>query len=260
MKKYLLTASLIAGLSMIAAPAMAQATGHVGASFGNINLDVGGLEDDANVYGVDGTVSFPVGTGLLLQGNLAYGNVDGDGIETSVVRGSANLGFRNDQWAAGAYVGASSNEDADSNGFYFGGEYLFYMPQFTFSAGVGVANYDDSDVDGTGIQGEGRYFATDNFRIDGRIGYLKYEDVASIDGFGFGIGAEWKPDGMPVSFFASADMQNLEADGGGELDFTTLAIGARFDFGSGTLKARDRSGPAFRPMAGLDGGPGQFLF
>jgi hypothetical protein len=170
-----------------------------------------------------------------------------------------NLGVRIAAWAAGAYVGGSSNEDADTNALYFGGEYLYYAQQFTLSAGLGGAKFDDSDVDGTGVQGEGRFFANDNLRIDGRIGWAKYENVNSLDGASYGIGAEWKPAGMPLSFFASADMQNLQG-GGLDVDFTVLAIGARFDFGSGTLKARDRSGPAFRPMAGFEGGAGQFLF
>lgn len=245
MKKYLLTASLIAGLSMISAPAMAQASGHVGARFGNVEVDAGGISGDDNLLGVDGAVAFPAGSGMLFQLDGAFLSADEADVETLL--GSAHFGVRNDTWAAGGYVGLTDN-DAD-NGVFYGGEFVYYMPQLSLSAGVGAGSFDDSDTDLFGVSGEGRYFVSDNFRIDGRLGILNIDDgVAEDDGFQYGVGAEWKPDSFPVSFFAGADFANFDDS---DVDITMLQIGVRFDFGNGTLKARDRNGPAFKALSGF---------
>jgi hypothetical protein len=252
MKTYFLSASLLTGMSLlIATPAMAQATGNIGASYGQFKGDVGGADADSNIAAIDGVVSFPVSTGMVLQFGGAYSNVDGDFIETSVLEGSAHLGFKQADWAAGAYVGVSQNDDNDLDTFWFGGEYVKYFNQFTLSGAVAVGSIDDADADLMGVGGEGRYFVSDNIRIDGRIGWSKVEDATTeVDGFNFGIGGEWKPDNFPVSFTASLDQQSIEF-GGLDLDLTTMQIGVRFDFGAPTLKARDRSGPSFKTLGGV---------
>jgi hypothetical protein len=251
MKKLLLTASLLAGLSMIAAPAMAQATGVVGVSVGSLNLDTGGTDADVDLMGIDGSVAFPVGQGLLLQGNLALSHVD-DPVDGDNISGSANFGMRNSSYALGAYVGMKDNEFIDDTFIGFGGEYIYYMPQMTLSVGGGFGSFDDADADLYGVSGVGRYFVSDNLRFDGRVGFTNIDSGGTeADGIGLGIGGEWKPDNFPISFNAGYDFQTLD-QGGTDLEFTVWSIGARFDFGNGTLKARDRNGPAFRPMAGFD--------
>ena len=251
MKKLLLSAALLAGVSVfVAAPAMAQATGHVGVSIGSLNLDVGPADNDVDIMGVDGSVAFPVGQGLLLQGNAAWSNLD-DPVDASNISGSVNFGMRNANYALGAYVGVKDNELVDDTFLGFGGEYVYYMPQMTLSVGGGFGSFDDADADVYGISGVGRYFFSDNFRVDGKLGYTNIDDGGESDGIGAGIGAEWKPDNFPISIFGGYDFQTLDS-GTVETDISVWSIGARFDFGNGTLKARDRSGPAFRPMAGFD--------
>jgi hypothetical protein len=250
MRKLLLTASLLAGLSMIAAPAMAQATGVVGVSIGSLNLDAGGPDQDVDLMGIDGSVAFPVGQGLLLQGNLALGKLD-DPVDGTSISGSANFGMRNSSYALGAYVGLKNNEFVDDTFLAFGGEYVYYMPQMTLSIGGGFGSFDDADADIYGISGVGRYFVSDNLRFDGRVGFTNIDTGTEADGIGVGVGGEWKPDNFPISFNAGYDFQTLDS-GGAETDISVWSIGARFDFGNGTLKARDRNGPAFRPTAGFD--------
>jgi hypothetical protein len=251
MKKLLLSAAIVAGLSAFAAaPAMAQATGFVSASIGSLNLDAGGPDQDVDLMGIDGSVAFPVGQGLLLQGNAAFSHLD-DPVDGDNISGSVNFGMRNANYALGAYVGMKDNELIDDTFVGFGGEYVYYMPQMTLSVGGGFGSFDDADADLYGISGVGRYFVSDNLRIDGRLGYTNIDDGGESDGIGAGIGGEWKPDNFPISIFGGYDFQTLDS-GGIDTDISVWSIGARFDFGNGTLKARDRSGPAFRPMAGFD--------
>lgn len=252
MKKLLLSAAMLAGLTALAAaPAMAQATGHVGVTVGSLNLDSGGPDTDVDIMGVDGAVAFNVGQGLVLQGNVALSHLD-DPVDDENLSGSVNFGMRNASYALGAYIVAKDNNLIDDTFLGFGGEYVYYMPQMTLSVGAGFGSYDDADADLYGVSGVGRYFFSDNFRVDGKIGYTNIDSGAEADGIGLGIGGEWKPDNFPISLTASYDWQSLDGGGGADTDVTAWTIGARFDFGNGTLKARDRSGTSFRAAAGLD--------
>jgi hypothetical protein len=58
------------------------------------------------------------------------------------------------------------------------------------------------------------------------------------------IGAEFKPDTMPVSFFA--DYRKHNPDTGffifGNEDVSVWSLGVRWNIGGGSLKSRDRTG------------------
>jgi hypothetical protein len=260
MKNYFLSVSLLAGMSLaLAAPAMAQVTGNVGASIGKFNGDNGTIEEDSDLLAIDGVVSFPASSNLVFQGGGSFSNLDGDLIETEVLAGSVHLGWKQADWAAGVFIGVSQNDATDLDSFWYGGEYVHYFSQFSLAGSIAAGSIDDADVDLVGFGGEGRYFLSDNLRLDGRLGYNKLEGTGGdADGINFGIGGEWKPDNFPVSFTASFDNQALDV-GGSDLDLSTLLFGVRFDFGAPTLKARDRSGPSFRTLGGVAGGLGKIF-
>jgi hypothetical protein len=214
MKKLLSSVALIAGLSMIALPASAQASGHVGAEFGTLTADSGGTETDLDYLGVGGSVAFPVGSGLVAQINASLGSIDGGGTEVEQTGVSANLGIRNAQYAIAGYVGFKDSDTVDT-GFLVGGEYQHYMPQMTLVAGGGFGTFDDADADVFGLEGELRYFFNDNLRLDGGVYYSKIEVGAGgeADGFGGGVGIEWKPDNFPISVFGGYGHGSLRALG-----------------------------------------------
>jgi hypothetical protein len=251
MKKYILGASLVAGVSMIAAPATAQASGYIGGSYGQIEIDDGTTSVDGDLLGIDGAVAVPLG-GLYFQANAAFNQISDDTSDSNLMSGSAHLGVRNAQWALAGFVGVTNNEDLDSTGIYYGGEFAYYLPQFTIALGGGFGNMDDTDVEVNGITAEGRFFATDNFRIDahGGVGSLDLAGIVEVDTKNIGVGAEWKPDNFPISFYAAYDVSSIDD---ADLDLSTISVGIRFDFGNGTLKLRDRNGPTFRSLAGLEG-------
>jgi hypothetical protein len=251
MKNYVLGASFVAGVSMIAAPATAQATGFIGGSYGNIEVDDGTTSVDGDLLGLEGSVAVPL-SGLYFQADASLNQISDDTADSNVVFGAAHLGVRNAQWAAAGFIGVSSNEDADSTGIYYGGEFAYYLPQFTIAGGIGLGNFDDTDVDLTAYAAEGRFFATDNFRIDahGGVGTLDLGGIVEVDTTNLGIGAEWKPDNFPISLYAAYDVNSIDD---ADLDISTISVGIRFDFGNGTLKLRDRNGPTFRSLGGLEG-------
>lgn len=255
MKTSLLAVSLAAGIATLAAPATAQMSGHIGASYGNSEIELGGIDADADVIEVDGSLFAPVGSGLVMQGDLSFSQLDDDVDEATLTAGGVHLGFRNAQWALGGYIAGTKNDNSDGKGIFYGGEFLYYFPQFTVSLGGGLGQLEDTfvpvDLDTSGISAEGRFFVTDNLRISGNIGRMSIEPDGGggdIDFMGYGASIEFKPDRFPVSIFGAweaTDMDDID------LEVNTLSIGVRFDFGNSTLKSRDRNGATFRSNPGL---------
>src|SRR5690606_38331839 len=96
-------------------------------------------------------------------------------------------------------------------------------------AGYGwVDGVDDLDI--WGLRGEARWFASDNFRVDGGLGFSNIDGgAADASVYNVGVGAEYQFAGTPFSVLAgyqhtwSDDLAGLEAD--------SLTVGARFSFG-----------------------------
>lgn len=258
MKRFASAASICAALCVLSAAANAQATGFVSAGAGQLKLDIVGIEDSTDLIAANGSISTPVGP-LLLQADVGLAQQDTGSSEPTTYSGALHLGYRSSGWAAGAYYGRNKNDDTDAEGEFYGAEIIAYLDQLTLSLGASAGTVADTAFDAEGVSGEARFFVTDNLRLDARAGVLSLDNGGiTFDGPTVGAGAEWKPQGWPISFFASIDNQSLETDSI-ESEVTTSLFGLRFDFGSGTLKARDRTGPAFRPMAGL-GGPTTQVF
>ena len=99
---------------------------------------------------------------------------------------------------------------------------------------------DDLDVDVTAIDGELRFFPSDNTRISGNVGYGNFDAGAGVDDnfWSLGVGGEFQFDAYPVSLFAGYQRTSFdEAD----LESDAINVGVRWNFG-GTLFDRDRSG------------------
>ena len=123
MKKYVVTASLMAGLSMVSGAAFAQ-TGSVGVNAVRIDTDLG----DADAYGVDGEVIFATGGGwsTILEGS--FDDVDGGDSATAVQGHLVNLSG-NSAW--GGFVGVTDTDG--STVFAIGGEYAQFFDASTLA-------------------------------------------------------------------------------------------------------------------------------
>lgn len=232
MKKYVVTASLLAGLSMVSGAAFAQTSGSAGLNLTRVDTDFG----DGDAYGVDGEVIIPTGGewATILEGSFT----DSDDSD-SVVGVQGHLINRGANSAWGGFVGV-----ADSDGstvFTIGGEYAQFFDTSTLAFNVNYGTDDDSNVDAYGVSGAYRIFASDNLRFDIGASLGRAEsggldaDINSI-----GVGAEYRFDNSPFSIgaaYSRLDGDVVEAD--------VIGLTFRFNFGDTTLKAADRAGATF---------------
>lgn len=231
MKKHVVTASVLAGLSMISGTAFAQ-TGSAGVNVLRVDTDFG----DADAYGIDAEAIFETGGGwaAIVEGEF----VDSDDTD-SALSAEGHLINRSATNAWGGFVGVADSDD--SSIFTIGAEYAQFFDSTTLAFNVNYGTDDDSDVDAYGINAAYRIFATDNLRFDigGSLGRAEAgpfdADVSSL-----GVGVEYRFEGSPFSVGAAytrVDGDLAEAD--------VVGLTARWNFGDTTLKAADRAGKTF---------------
>jgi len=244
-KRLLLTAAL--GFGLLATPALAQVTGTVGVNASHSEAELGNLSADDDAYGINGGVSIPVGGSLSVLLDASYSHADD--ADTDLVAGTAHLITRNDSHAFGGFIGLADVDDETA--VIGGGEFAKFFSNSTFAVGAGYGQLDDSDVDLYGLNGEYRYFFTDNLRLDVGLGWTKADGQgADADIYTAGLGVEYRIPGSPVSVGAS--YLHGEADDF-DADSDVFGITARWDFGNGSLKARDRTGNTFGQFGGVGG-------
>lgn len=243
MKKYVVTASLLAGFSMISGTAFAQ-VGTIGAGVSHVDTDFG----DADSMGVNGGVAIPTGGNLTVLLDGSYTTNDDADVDT--LAGTAHLISRDSNGAWGGFAGLANVDagGADQDLWTVGGEYAAFYENSTFAATLAYATADDTDVDVWGLSGEYRMFMNDDLRFDVGGGYANISGPgADADAFHVDAGVEYRFSGTPFSIGANASYVDL--DGGG--DATIIGATLRFDFGNGSLKSRDRTGNTFGSFGGL---------
>lgn len=231
MKKYVVTASLMAGLSMVSGAAFAQ-TGSVGANFTRVDTNFG----DADAYGVDGEAIFETGGGWagIVEGEF----IDSDDTDATV-SAEGHLINRGQNSAWGGFVGVADSDG--STAFVIGAEYAHFFDNTTLAFNVNYGTDDDSNVDAYGINGAYRIFAGDNLRFDIGASLGRAESgPLDADVNTLGVGVEYRFDQSPFSVGAAytrVDGDLAEAD--------VFGVSLRWNFGDTTLKAADRAGKTF---------------
>ena len=242
MKKYVVTASLLAGFSMFSGAAFAQ-SGTIGAGVTHVDTDAG----DADIIGVNGGAAFQLGGNLAVLVDANY--TTNDDADVDVLTGTGHLISRDANGAFGGFVGLG-NIDAgggDVDLWTAGGEYAAFYDNSTFVATLAYATIDDVDVDIWGLSGEYRIFSTNNLRFDLGAGYARIDSGANADAFSVNAGVEYRFDGTPFSI--GGNLSYIDLDGGG--DATVVGATLKFDFGNDSLKSRDRTGNTFGSFGGL---------
>lgn len=258
MKSLFLATAAFAALS--AAPALAQEpVGHVGVTYSNNELEIGDDSADGNSYAIEGSVAFGATNRLGVQLDAGYNKVEIDGgDDVDSFNGVAHLFTRNASYGFGGFVGLV---DYDGATFAAGGiEGVKYFDQVTLAGGAGygqmdIDGFDEADV--IGANAEARYFISDDFRLNGGLGFsqLELEDT-DLDVFSASVGGEYQFASLPLSAFAKYEYNDLGEveNGAGGLDVSAnvISVGLRFTFG-GSLRERDRSGPAFTGLNAFGG-------
>jgi hypothetical protein len=111
----------------------------------------------------------------------------------------------------------------------------------------------DSDIDAYGVDAELRYFFTDNFRVNGKVGYANLEGPGGDDDLlSGGVSAEYQLSATPVSFTAGYTHTEFDT---ADISSDAFSVGIRYNWG-GSLKDRDTNGPSFAGLSSLTGALG----
>ncbi|MDX2233543.1 MAG: porin [Hyphomonadaceae bacterium] len=232
----------ISALALLAVAPANAATGYVGAAYTRAEVDAGAGDNDADAFGVEGAVAFDATESLGLDLDAAYSDSDDS---DSVAGATAHLYGRAAGYKFGGFVGLA---DTDETIYSVGVEGQRAFGQFTLAGALAYANADDSDVDAYGVDVEGRFFATDNFRLSGKLGYASLEGAAGDDDLlSAGVGAEYQFASLPISVVGGYTRREFdEAD----VSSDAFTVGVRYNWG-GSLKDRDENGPSFAGLSSL---------
>lgn len=231
-----------AALLAVAAPSMAAAqTGYVGVTWANVDVD--GF-DDNDAVGVEGAVAFEGSSSISFEVDASY--VDSDATDDGVWGVTGHAFTRNDNYLFGGFVGIADSDDSTT--WQAGLEANKYFDSWTLAGAVGYANNDDADVNGWGVNVQGRFFLTDNFRLQANAGWASVDagTAGDQDATLLGAGAEYQLSSIPISF--GANYSHVDTDGP---DADSWGVAVRYNFGGGTLRDRDRHGASQADIAGI---------
>ncbi|WP_027051381.1 hypothetical protein [Mesorhizobium erdmanii] len=233
----------------VAAP---HISGYVEAYLGGLYVTVPGDHASATTAGGTGRVNFPIDSrwnvqtdafvdSLWVQGQNFYGY------------GGAVHGYWRDpsSYALGGFATITGYGGDNFSGehiynFTVGPEAQVYFGNVTLYGQVDYgqlrASGSSEHLDTWGGRGVVRYFAQDNLRFDGELGYstisLGGEHLNTVTG---ALQAMYRFSGTPLSVFGRYQLDHLSAGGISE-NIHKYVIGVRASFGSDTLLDEDRNG------------------
>ena len=254
-----------AAILAVAFPNVASAaSGYVGAGYDNGSLKLGGLGSaDFDGWSADGAVAFDAGnmgiTGLGVQIGASYDDHSFDlagGVKSTEV--DAHLYRRGATWQWGGGVAYTSSPvkligSTTIDTWAVAGEAKYFMPKVTLGGSVSYSdaspNSSSSDVTSWRGAADGTFFVTDNISLKGGLGYDSL-DLSGTSGHAWdlSVGAEYQLSSVPISIYGG--YTGDRADIGGKLDVDYFSIGARWNFGGGTLLSRNRSGANLDHLSG----------
>ncbi|HYC67747.1 outer membrane beta-barrel protein [Brevundimonas sp.] len=243
MKSLLLVTSALAAFA--AAPALAQdgPVGSVGLTYGNTEIDLGGLGGDADTWAVDGVVAMPAfGDWTVTVAGSASQFDDGSDDTTFVGTGHLTTMVGSDL-RVGGFVGAA--DVADETALTGGLEVQKYLSKATLTGVVAYTTADDVDLDAWSVGADAAFYVTDALRLNAGLSWMTIDD-ADVDGVTYGVGAEYEIANSPFSVTAGLSHSDIE-----DVDIDSWTVGLRYSFGGG-LQARDRAGAAL-PGSGVMG-------
>ena len=256
MKASLFTAAA-AAVVLVASQAQAEivTAGHVGANFGVSDIRVPGPNVDAESYQLEGAAQFDFGnmSALLDTAVTAVGGEDlEDQVDYSV---TGHLTGKLGNSLVGAFGGFNADRDLTVWGLGLEGQTAF-GDAVTLYGQAGWGKADELDATLWAARSELRYFANENLKLQGSVGYSRADtDFGDADVWNFGVEGEYQFAGTPWSVLAGYDYADTDD---AAIKSHTFKIGGRYTFGGQTLKARDASGADFGSVRKLFTGLGGF--
>ena len=239
--------ALLAAAAALATASPALANGYVGLEYGAGNIDGGGPDSDTDGWQGEGAFGFG-GAGWGAQVDGGIGAVDSDAGDIDALELAGHLWWDGGGWRLGGVL-AMTQVDADTGGdideWAYGVEGAWaIMPSADL---IGSLTAGESDADGGGdadlwnVDFGGIYFVSPNISLGGFLGFGNVDGGgADSDTFSFGINGEIQPWSFPVSVtlgWNTFDMDDADASS------DVFTIGARWNFGGGTLQDRHNAAP-----------------
>lgn len=270
---------MIFAAAVVAAPAQAYAAdgnvldGFVSAAVGY--QDSGASEDFSEVdsgdditFALRGTVAVPLSTSIGLQADVAYAREPLNypaPYETSLktTTAAAHLFYRNEGNFLLGVIGQTNfntisvyTQNIDTKQYFLGGEGQVHLNNVTLTGQVAYRNdevsyYDDVSFDGVAATAEVKYFIDSNWSLalKGEYSNVGFEEDFDIDQWRIGLGTERRLSSLPVSIFANVNYGETKfQDEDFKFHDTRLMVGVKFNFGSGSLAERNRSGASLEPF------------
>lgn len=248
MKTKLFAAAAILAVA-VSAPALAQQVGSVGAAANYENIDTNLINADGTSLKIDGSVAFPAAANWTVTLNGDVSVSDNDLSDDTIASGAAHLTTKiGDSWRVGGFTALS--RPANDTVWAVGGEASKYLDKVTLTGLAAYGRSDDLDADLYTVRGEARYFVTDDFRLDGGLGYAKIDTGANADVWDVNLGGEYKF--AKTGWSAFGKYTHAESDDLADLKSDAVKIGVRYTFG-GSLKARDAAGADLAAASDLFG-------
>lgn len=232
-----------------AAPPADQVSGSIGASVGALVVTYEGESETATLYNANGKLNYRFDPNWNAQFDARYNGTSFDGGTMSVFGGGVHV-FKRDPsaYAVGgfaAYDYMTFDGDDGISSYRFGPEFQIYNGNITYYGQAYWGQYlfdGEGSLNNWGARGEVRYFATENLRLEGDLGFSQlYEGGDSINTLSAGLEAEKRFDNSPFSVWGRYQFDHISYDGDGYNTHSFL-VGLRASFGTGTLFDEDRNG------------------
>lgn len=244
MKKLSLLAA--AAAVVCATPAMAQDHGgYIGLRYSSGELDSGVSTDIASWQG-EGELGWNTGS-WGGQFGASFGNTDTETADSNFTTLNGHINWGSDTWRIGGYVVYGTIDDVNVDEWTYGVEGSFNLGANTTLIASGSLGTLDGpvDTDTWNVDVSLAYYFSDNVRVSGIVGVGNLENF-DYDTTSYGINAEFQPFAAPVSFTLgwnaiSVDGSSFNGDG----DY--FSVGARWNFGGGTLRERNSATPFNQP-------------
>jgi biotin operon repressor len=157
---------------------------------------------------------------------------------------------------------------AASDQVFFGGEAQGYFGDLTLTGQIArqeFVNQKDvsSDLNFGKLYKHGRvasakadYFINNNWRVTGGFSYNTVDMLANVssDTKKYSLSSEYRLDNYPVSFYADYTRNKLSFDtdiAQDKFDADAIMLGMKWNFGSDSLKSRNRSGASLDPISNI---------
>jgi hypothetical protein len=246
-------------------------------------------------YKIRGSFAYQDPSKLGVQFDAVYSQDDIKNAKFTTVDLAGHAFYRNDKFLLGMFgqyrkprihVGSSPDYSAENGIFrnavadlltpeqvFFGGEAQGYFGDLTLTGQlarqefVNQQHFNSGDISvdkiykhGTVATAKANYFINDNFKVTAGYTYNTV-DLAldgSYDNQKFSIGTEYRLANYPVSFYGDYAHNRFKLDSVDiKQDTDAVMVGLKFNFGSESLKSRDRTGASLDPIS--TSGAGQWL-